>query len=212
MTGYFNEPLGNAKSAEPVPIVASSTPAPPSPASSPTSSGSPVGTAASQQTTSAEAETESAAPAVFLEELPVVAARFHPRLGASFSSENDAGFVGFQTGVIEAGGNALSHSIYKPRFSAGDEAFVEYNLSRDYSVLSFQAVLDDSSDTDGEVSFEILVDGKSAKRVTAAFGSPAEVSISIKDSLRLRIAIVRLDRGTRHVTAGMGEATATLAR
>lgn len=144
---------------------------------------------------------------VFLADLPVVGARFDPRLGTTYTSQDDAGFVGFRTGVIEAGGDTLAHAVYHRQFQQGDQAYLEYDLSRDYAELSFQAVVSDASATSAKVRFEIYLDNKIVKSVVTTFGSPTPVSVPTTGALRLRILLVRVDGTSGSILAGMAEAT-----
>ena len=101
----------------------------------------------------------------------------------------------------------MVHSVFHPGFRTGDTAFVDYNVAKLYSSLSFQAAVDGTSDQATKVRIEVVLDGRPTKIVDVAFGNPIPVTVTIAGALRMRISLIRLDRGGDAATVGMGEAT-----
>lgn len=135
-------------------------------------------------------------------ELPVVGAFY-----TGYTSDDDASFVGFEQGVIEAGGDPYANSLYHQGMDAETTAFVQYNLSGDYSTLHFVAAVSDDASTSTRVRFEVYLDNVRVRQVDVRWGKPTPIEpVELTGKLRLKLRLTRLDSGESESIAGFGEA------
>jgi hypothetical protein len=140
----------------------------------------------------------------FLTDLPVVGAFL-----TGYSSLDDASFVGFRNGVITSGGTAFSHTVYHRQIFRNKEAYVDYNLGKKFSTLTFDALISDTGQPAASVRFEVQLDGAPVKNLDVVYGSPQHASVNVAGALRLRMYMVRLDTESEYaIQAGWGNAYA----
>jgi hypothetical protein len=136
-----------------------------------------------------------------LSKVPVVGAHYE-----HYISPDDPTFVGFVNGLVDSGGKTIDDSLYVEHLFFDEEAYVDYNLSQKYSSLDLIAAVSDAAPTSAKLRFRIFLDDTPANKVDVSFGKPVSLHVRTKGALRLRISLIRLDRGNLSYQAGWGDA------
>jgi len=126
-------------------------------------------------------------------------------LGAEAPEVAKDGFDYPREGSIQINGELYEKSVYVSGWAnAGELAYAEYNLGRDWEFFETTVgLLDDSSFEQGG-RFRIVLDGSVIWEKDLEFGQAETVSINVSDGLRLRLEAVSLHEGA--VGLGWGDA------
>ena len=103
------------------------------------------------------------------------------------------------TGTVEVDGVNYTKSVYWYQDTNDAPGWAEYNLSRDYDSFCAVVGVADTSDAVVEYEVEVYVDGVSVDVVQVALGSPADIAVSVRNGLRLK-----LEARTNTATFGYG--------
>jgi hypothetical protein len=117
------------------------------------------------------------------------------------------------SGAVELKGDHYGHSVvYRcSDYCNEPRGAVEINLGGHYSTFEAVAgVLDDAQDATQVGHFEVFVDGRSVKEVTASLGKPAHVRVTLpKGAMRLKLLAYRDDTVDSPLMAGVNIAGGT---
>nr|BFD95441.1 hypothetical protein KitaXyl93_68010 [Kitasatospora sp. Xyl93] len=115
-----------------------------------------------------------------------------PTTGAQYLSEAEplSTSYGVETGPVAVNGRnyARSVSLRTDRSSIPTNE-AEYNLERSWQSFHATIGVRDDSPTDAVLTFEVLVDGRSAARAVLRLGQSQDLNLGVSDALRLKIAV-----------------------
>lgn len=104
-----------------------------------------------------------------------------------------------ETGPIEIGGTLFENSLYAFTSSsgvdAGDGAYWEFNIGKDWEFFEATIGLVDESEFEQSGRFRVILDGASIYEEDIQFGQQLPISINISEGLRLRLEVVSLGEG-----------------
>lgn len=102
-------------------------------------------------------------------------------------------------GAIEANGELHDSSIWASSRSgnaaAGDIVNWDYNLGRDWEVLTATLGVGDSSDIETRARFRVILDGNVVDEFDVQFGETVPIEVNVSGALRLRIENLFLTGG-----------------
>ena len=93
-------------------------------------------------------------------------------------------------GVTQVNGQALPHSLSFWSYCEGSDD-VEFNLSRDWTRFTATVGLDDDSNANDPLYFEVYEDGQLTWSKMISLGASAQLDLDVSNVLRLRLVVTK---------------------
>lgn len=121
---------------------------------------------------------------------------------------NSIGYSDISGGPIDLSGKSYAHGMYATVYSGhgAKPENAEWNLGRYFDTLSGTIGLTDHSvDANATFTVDFYLDQVLVRTETVKFGEYTDVSLDVKNALRLKIVVTRTDSNSDRATVGFGD-------
>ena len=109
------------------------------------------------------------------------------------------------TDVFNLNGKSYVHGITRYFYSSSDAWKVEWDLGKHFNTLKGTiGITDNSKDSDATFTVEFYLDQEVVHTETLAFGEFKDISLDVRDKLRLKIVVTRTDKHSNSDSAAVG--------
>jgi len=109
------------------------------------------------------------------------------------------------TDIFNLNGKNYIHGFMRTFYYA-DPWSTEWNLGRHFNTLNGTiGITDNSKDSDATFTVEFYLDQELVQTETLAFGEFKDISLDVRDKLRLKIVITRTDKRNHAASVGFGD-------
>ena len=109
------------------------------------------------------------------------------------------------TDIFNLNGKSYIHGFIRTFYYA-DPWSTEWNLGRHFNTLNGTiGITDNSKDSDATFTVEFYLDQELVQTETLAFGEFKDISLDVRDKLRLKVVITRTDKRNHAASVGFGD-------